>query len=631
MLLKISLRLFSIFFLATACFAEDVKYDNPVPDKFVKYYELEKFSWKTLGAFLDTSYFLCDTTHVMAQIRYKSLSSNILNWKEAERYTAQIDSVTKELGLLSYQQYNKYLSVRRKIAQNNYYEARDDLLSCQEYFEKHKNFDYLCVYDTEYTSHYHLFIIYWLIHDRSGMHREIEWCIKYNKEKYKSSNNFLEYQLALYLYLYRDGLIDPKTPHNPVRDSLFLAYDQEMELQRSLLQDVEGDVLFNNKRSHDYHNRILLFRAYHYLRKGELDRAKNLYYTMEQSFTEERLRNELKMLLADLSRSLGHKDIAKEIYDGFAIGNNMTCSANILDEDIWSFVADMYAEDGDLDCYKYFRDLRDTILIGKQEVARKYAQKRQAIKEEDVSYSNYWIWTIVSSVLLLLVLIGIRYFPSIFMDRWAFLSIRSNIEKEERKRLSGELHDNIASRLTGIKLSLDRKFRRSNDLETQEILSHLDNTLIEVRNLSHELSDPDFENMELCRHIQNYIDLISGHDNIQIHADICSTMDAYRLNDLEKINIYRIFQEIMNNILKHSKATLIHVDLNIYGNTLNLIVEDNGIGFDTDEVLVFSRHRRGIGLQNCLERASAIRGTLQIESVIGDGSVFIFSKLLKPL
>ena len=90
-----------------------------------------------------------------------------------------------------------------------------------------------------------------------------------------------------------------------------------------------------------------------------------------------------------------------------------------------------------------------------------------------------------------------------------------------------------------------------------------------------------------------------------------------RLDSSVEISVYRMVQELMNNILKHSKATYVTIQLNKTENNLNIVVEDNGIGFDTGSA------RSGIGLKNIETRLNKLNGKISIDSGRGKGTTTI--------
>ena len=88
-----------------------------------------------------------------------------------------------------------------------------------------------------------------------------------------------------------------------------------------------------------------------------------------------------------------------------------------------------------------------------------------------------------------------------------------------------------------------------------------------------------------------------------------------------KTAIYRVTQEAMNNIAKHSQADSVHLSLRKKGNTIELTIKDNGMGFDLKEILSPESSKRGLGLNSMRERTELLGGTFEIESTKGRGTV----------
>ncbi|NIS59698.1 MAG: two-component sensor histidine kinase, partial [Proteobacteria bacterium] len=88
-----------------------------------------------------------------------------------------------------------------------------------------------------------------------------------------------------------------------------------------------------------------------------------------------------------------------------------------------------------------------------------------------------------------------------------------------------------------------------------------------------------------------------------------------------KTAIYRVLQEALNNVAKHSKANLANISLRSIDSTIELVVEDNGMGFDLKEALSVKSSRKGLGLSSMKERTELSGGSFAIESVKGSGTI----------
>jgi two-component system, NarL family, sensor histidine kinase UhpB len=185
-------------------------------------------------------------------------------------------------------------------------------------------------------------------------------------------------------------------------------------------------------------------------------------------------------------------------------------------------------------------------------------------------------------------------------------------EEKERNRLGRELHDNVNQILTGIKLSLSLARGKEQDakLHIDNAIDLVDNTIYEIRALSHRqvmpLSDVDLEVLvsELVKKTQ----LVSP-----VTINFMYSVDTDAIKDDLKINLYRIIQEQLNNILKHAEAMLVDIILEIHGGILSVMITDDGKGFNT------AKKVNGIGLSNIINRVESFDGKVKITSTPGNG------------
>lgn len=192
-------------------------------------------------------------------------------------------------------------------------------------------------------------------------------------------------------------------------------------------------------------------------------------------------------------------------------------------------------------------------------------------------------------------------------------SIKSNIEgqNKERKRIAQDLHDGIGGNLASIKLSLTNIIKNSTDEKLKKVMKHIDDTYKEVRSISHNLLPEKIMNEAFTMSIQNFINEISENKLLNIKFIVFPEEELNLLPDEIKIEIYRIIQELLSNIVKHSKSKNVEVQLIMRDEQINLMVEDDGVGFDTNSYLL------GIGLSNIRSRITAMNGKVNIESLLG--------------
>jgi len=109
---------------------------------------------------------------------------------------------------------------------------------------------------------------------------------------------------------------------------------------------------------------------------------------------------------------------------------------------------------------------------------------------------------------------------------------------------------------------------------------------------------------------------------VNIRGDIDDVDMCYA--PVELINIFRIIQEAVNNVVKHAKASMCHVTLRRLPRQCQIVVEDNGSGFDPDQTLVSPSGRGGYGLGNMEERVRFLHGSMQVRTAPGKGTAIVF-------
>ncbi len=145
----------------------------------------------------------------------------------------------------------------------------------------------------------------------------------------------------------------------------------------------------------------------------------------------------------------------------------------------------------------------------------------------------------------------------------------------------------------------------------------LDEACDEVRKISHDLASGELVKFGLVAALNQLAKTIEDSGQINIKT-LAFGMDN-RLESATEIALYRIVQELLSNILKHSRATQVTIQLNKAGNNLNIVVEDNGTGFDPSAVLANS----GLGLKNVETRVHKLNGNIHIDSGKGRGTTTI--------
>jgi two-component system, NarL family, sensor histidine kinase UhpB len=194
------------------------------------------------------------------------------------------------------------------------------------------------------------------------------------------------------------------------------------------------------------------------------------------------------------------------------------------------------------------------------------------------------------------------------------LSIRAlHAAEEERKRVATDLHDKTAQTLAGllVKLSLVKSLK---DAETRgallkEASEEAAFAMDEVYRVVQALRPPALELLGLRGAIETFARSLAEEHGIRIEVDAEDVRGA--LNEETEIATYRIVQEALSNVIRHSQATRAHVYLRRSGDGVAVTIEDNGVGFATADTL---RSPRSLGLFGMQERASYLGGNVEIRS-----------------
>ena len=199
-------------------------------------------------------------------------------------------------------------------------------------------------------------------------------------------------------------------------------------------------------------------------------------------------------------------------------------------------------------------------------------------------------------------------------------------QERERFELGQELHDNINQILATSKLYLDVAIEeRAPRLELLvKSRNNISMAIEEIRRLSKELITPSLNDLGLVQSIQELIRSIQMVKKMKIRLAI-SGVEESALQPEQKINVYRIIQEQLNNILKHAQASTVMIELNKEEEQIRLLVADDGKGFDP------RLRRDGVGISNIISRAELYNGRVEIDSAPGKGcrlEVILNSKAL---
>jgi len=197
------------------------------------------------------------------------------------------------------------------------------------------------------------------------------------------------------------------------------------------------------------------------------------------------------------------------------------------------------------------------------------------------------------------------------------------LQESERKRIAAGLHDSLGQNLLVLKNALQHSFAGQNiDPEFQKELTSLadlaQQSLNEVREISFDLHPHVLDRLGLRKAIETIVDKIRQTSSVVITAEFHRMPD--RIPSQLEINIYRVAQEALSNIVKHSAATAARIRLASADGALQLQMSDNGKGFDVQSFLSRPPDQWSLGLLNIAERVRLLQGTYTISSTPGSGT-----------
>jgi two-component system NarL family sensor kinase len=209
-------------------------------------------------------------------------------------------------------------------------------------------------------------------------------------------------------------------------------------------------------------------------------------------------------------------------------------------------------------------------------------------------------------------------------DKLRFKSI-IEAEEKERSRIAQELHDGLGQMLSTARLNvagLEESVIDEDKPYLEKSLRIIDDACVEVRNISHNMMPNALIRLGLISAISELVNNVNSSRGLKI--DFKTNVNESLGKSLD-ITIYRIVQEILNNMIKHAKADHINMEINRDGKNLIINIKDNGIGFDTGDL----NESKGLGWKNIFSRVSLLNGTIELNSKPKEGTIVYIKLTLK--
>jgi signal transduction histidine kinase len=241
-------------------------------------------------------------------------------------------------------------------------------------------------------------------------------------------------------------------------------------------------------------------------------------------------------------------------------------------------------------------------------------------------WAAWWFWiTLFAALAAVSMLLLRRTFESLRREVRAqkqFSQALIESQEKERRKIAAVLRDSIGRSLIIIRNRAVRSMESQNPGEREhlgEISSLAGEAIITVRGIAHDLRPHQLDRLGLTKALRSIVFRQSGSSGISLTADL-DTIDGILAPEHE-INLYRIFQESINNIIQHSGATRAHIIVRRDPTIIHVTIQDNGRGLPADKIHPARSGRRPLGLTRMMERAQLMGGMLTVDSPGSSGTI----------
>ena len=486
--------------------------------------------------------------------------------------------------------------------------------------------------------------------------------VLYRQQNFKESMNFFQQAYAL------QETCSPRTTANilqqqEIQSNIGLCLVELKEYDRALnhfdqaiqislrYKDSLGPATMDKIYGVIYGNKAKVSMAKERLTEAEELSLKSIALNDRKGYEVENAMN-VKLQLAEIYGR--KKDLVKMSQVLISVQPGMA-SANAKTRLEWSRLQAAYYEktslnDSALLFYKSYFSLRDSIAqeqkqLTAADVARQLYEKEQegeiAILKRDqhITLISLWVTIVLSCMSLIIIYLVYQNYRRYKKNLAISLALNEEIERQklareeeakqrhkliteavihaqesERSLICLELHDNIGQVLTTVKLHNEMLLEGIGDPKVvlPRTLQYLQNCITEIRGLSKRLSAPSLGKISLEDSVKDLIESINSTSKVKITRHISGLETATLRQDLH-LGLYRILQEQLNNVLKHSEASEVIIQLEKNDDQLRLCIIDNGKGF------AVGKTKAGIGLMNMQTRAENLNGIFKLKSQPGLG------------
>jgi two-component system NarL family sensor kinase len=197
----------------------------------------------------------------------------------------------------------------------------------------------------------------------------------------------------------------------------------------------------------------------------------------------------------------------------------------------------------------------------------------------------------------------------------------------ERQRFARDLHDEIGASLSAIRLYVSDIYSKQENEEVKGKLNRvkqtIDQSMASTRRISHNILPPGLEHMGLSHVVNDLVNTFNLSEGIKV--SVAAPKQMPKLDYDRELILYRVLQELLNNTIKHARASQINILFDYTAQNYRILYSDNGIGFDPDKM-----SHEGIGLKNVRSRVAMAKGECVISTNEGKGFLIEIDIPLKP-
>lgn len=247
-------------------------------------------------------------------------------------------------------------------------------------------------------------------------------------------------------------------------------------------------------------------------------------------------------------------------------------------------------------------------------------------------WTTEWFWTRI--VVIAVILTGALFYY-LFRQKKRHGKQTEEIKRKlaeaqevEWKKIAGELHDNIGQNLSAINILLQSNIKKlPNGIEEKEQFTYaseiIQETIEDIRSLSTKIYPQQIERLGLTVAISSLFEKLSASTGIHFNFKT-DNIDNVFSNETQ-LNFYRIIQETTNNIIKHSRASEVEIEISKHILFVTCSIKDNGIGFDMNRYISSDVSKLGFGLLNLEERIRIVNGDYKVQSQPDKGTSMTFT------